>query len=140
MGLSNGLSCEAGGSSHSRIPHRLLLPEVMRLYFPCAGTLGCVVCVTPQLFLLVYPQANIGQPAPPAAILSRVLSSLLPISAPPTSLDEKTHTTCLEQQGIVHKYCAFWWDTHLYSTCYVGNLFQLLIVISMNLYENSLRL
>ena len=27
--------------------------------FPHAGPLGCVVCLAPQLFLLVYPHANV---------------------------------------------------------------------------------
>ena len=36
------------------------------LYFPGAGTLGCVVCLAPQLFL-VYQQANVGLPHLPAA-------------------------------------------------------------------------
>ena len=31
--------------------------------FPCAGTLGCVVWLTPQLFLPFYPHANVGLPA-----------------------------------------------------------------------------
>ena len=28
--------------------------------FPHTGTLACVVCLTPQLFLPVYPHANVG--------------------------------------------------------------------------------
>ena len=57
--------------------------------FPQAGTLGCAVCLTPQLFL---------PPAPPATTLpAQVLQPLpllessplqLPISAPPSGLDE----------------------------------------------------
>ena len=35
--------------------------------FPCAGTLGCVVCLAPQLFLSVYLCANVGLSGPPAA-------------------------------------------------------------------------
>ena len=31
--------------------------------FPHAGTLGCAVCLTPQLFLPVYPHTNVGLPA-----------------------------------------------------------------------------
>ena len=34
--------------------------------FPWAGTLGCVVCLAPQLFLPVYPHGNVGLPSPPA--------------------------------------------------------------------------
>ena len=37
--------------------------------FPCAGTLGCVVCLAPQLFLPVYLHTNMGPPAPPATAL-----------------------------------------------------------------------
>ena len=64
--------------------------------FPLAGTLGCLVYLAPQLFLQVYLHTNVGlprpqstvSPGPPAAALSRVLSAQLPLSAPPTSLDE----------------------------------------------------
>ena len=35
MGLSNGLSCEAGSVSRCRLdPHMFLKPEALRLYFP----------------------------------------------------------------------------------------------------------
>ena len=44
--------------------------------FPCAGTLGCMVCLVPQLFLLVYPHTNVGLSGLPAAALSYVLSTL----------------------------------------------------------------
>ena len=32
-----------------------------------SGTLGWMVCLSPQLFLLVYPQVNVGLPGLPAA-------------------------------------------------------------------------
>ena len=35
--------------------------------FPCAGTLGCTVCLAPPLFLPVYLHANVGPPTPPDA-------------------------------------------------------------------------
>ena len=35
--------------------------------FPGTGTLGCLVCLAPQLLLLVYLHANMGLPGPPAA-------------------------------------------------------------------------
>ena len=64
--------------------------------FPWAGSLGCVLCLAPQLFLSVYPHANVGLPALP--VLPRPVLQLLPcwvssvswlpISAPPTSLGE----------------------------------------------------
>ena len=31
-----------------------------------AETLGCVVCLAPQMFLLAYPHTNVGSPGPPA--------------------------------------------------------------------------
>ena len=46
-----------------------------------------MVCLAPQLFLLVYLHVNVG-PSPPAAVLLRVLSAQLLVSAPPTGLDE----------------------------------------------------
>ena len=64
--------------------------------FPQAGALVCAVCLTPQLFLPVYLHANEGPPAPPATSLQGspapalpwVLSARLPVSAPPTALNE----------------------------------------------------
>ena len=35
--------------------------------FPHAGTLGCLVCLSPQLFLPVYPHAIVGPASLPAA-------------------------------------------------------------------------
>ena len=55
--------------------------------FPQAGALGCEVCFPPQLFLPIYLHENVGPPAPPAT-LPRVLSAQLPVSTPPTGLDE----------------------------------------------------
>ena len=43
---------------------------------PHTGILGCVVCLTPQLFLPVHPHAHVGLPSPPATILLWVLSAL----------------------------------------------------------------
>ena len=56
--------------------------------FPCAGTLGCTVCVTPQLFLPVFLHTNVVLPSPPAVTLPWLLSAWLPASIPPTSLNE----------------------------------------------------
>ena len=73
--------------------------------FPCAGTLGCVACLALQLFLLAYLHANVGYPSCrishgkcsvcqllpclPGLPSCHVPSSpQLPISAPPTSLDD----------------------------------------------------
>ena len=43
--------------------------------FPCAGTLGCEVCLAPQLFLLVYLHLNVGPSTLPAT--SHCLASSL---------------------------------------------------------------
>ena len=85
MGLSNEVSWEAGSFSCCCNPHRFFQSEVLRLYFPCTGTLGCMVCLTPQLFLLVYLHTNVRPPGPPATTLLRVLSTA---AVPPTGLDE----------------------------------------------------
>ena len=96
MGLSNGLSCEAGNFSCRLIPHRFF--RDFETLCPCAGTLGCVVCLTCQSFLLVYPHTNVGLPALPAnthpprfsshCLVTSPLCPWLPVSAPPTGLDE----------------------------------------------------
>ena len=66
MGLSNELFCEAGSFSRGCLnPGRCFQSEVEAL-FPRAGTLDCVICLAPQLFLLVYLHANVGPPSPPA--------------------------------------------------------------------------
>ena len=73
--------------------------------FPRAGALACAVCFAPPPFLPVYLCTNVGLqgllscalPAPfvpqsatslGMAVLAQVLSAWLPISAPPTGLDE----------------------------------------------------
>ena len=72
--------------------------------FPCDGVLGCAICFTPPLFFPVYLFANVGPqvllvvrlPAlfvPYSASLSPatatwVLSARLPVSVPPTGLEE----------------------------------------------------
>ena len=55
--------------------------------FPHAGTLGCVVYFSPQLFL---PESahECGTTHSTSRDLLRVLSARLPVSAPPTGLDE----------------------------------------------------
>ena len=46
------------------LSHHLGSPSVkgFQALFPHAGTLGCMLYLTPQSFLLVYPQANVGLP------------------------------------------------------------------------------
>ena len=89
MGLSNGLSWETGSFFPCYNPHRFLQPEVLRLYFPSAGTLSCMVCLAPQLFFPVFIHTwmwdcPVRQPLP-GCVTS---SPQLPVSAPPTGLDE----------------------------------------------------
>ena len=118
VGLSNELSCEAGSFCCCLNPPRFLKSGFEAL-FPHAGTLGCVVCLAPQLLLPVYPHANVGPPALPASVLpTPVLQPLpcsesflpqLPISALPTSLDE-----CFFFNSLVVAlaysliFCQFW--------------------------------
>ena len=47
-----------------------------------------MVYLVPQLFLLDYPHTNVGLPGLPTTALPQFLSTWLPISAPPTGLDE----------------------------------------------------
>ena len=52
-----------------------------------AGTLGCTMCLAPQLFLLVYPHMNVGVLSPPAAALPTQSTNLpLILSAPAVRL------------------------------------------------------
>ena len=52
MILSNELSCEADSFSHCHNPTGFNSQRFEAL-FPSAGTLGCSVCLAPQLFFLV---------------------------------------------------------------------------------------
>ena len=64
----------------------LLLPQPPQVFlvrcfegsFPHAGTLGCVLCLGPQLFLLVYPHTNVGPPVLPATVLPALALQPLP--------------------------------------------------------------
>ena len=69
MGLSNELFCEPGNFCHVS-PPQVFSVRGFEALFPRTGTLDCVVCLTPQLFLPVYPHANMGLPSPPAARLA----------------------------------------------------------------------
>ena len=69
MSLSNKLSCEAWSFSYHLNTHSFFSVRGFEALFPHAGTLGHVVCLTPQLFLLVYPQAIMGPLTLPAATL-----------------------------------------------------------------------
>ena len=81
MGLSNELSCEAGSFSCHHSPHKCFQSEVRGFISPLEPWVAGLS--RPQLSLPVDPQTNVGPPAPPAAALPRVLSTRLPVSAPP---------------------------------------------------------
>ena len=65
MGLSNELSCEAGSFFHHYNAHRFFSVRGLEALFLHIVTLGCVVCLAPQLFLPVSPHINVGPPTPP---------------------------------------------------------------------------
>ena len=44
-------------------------------FFSHAGTLDCVVCLTPHLFFLDYLHADMGPPSPPAATFLWIFSA-----------------------------------------------------------------
>ena len=73
--VSSGCARRRSVSTYAAI----LVPPVrgFEASFHHAGTLGCAVCLPPQLFLLAYPHANMGPPSPPAAVLPTRLMALL---------------------------------------------------------------
>ena len=103
--------------------------------FPCAGPLGCVICFAPPPFLLVYLCMNVGSRGLPATTLWGLLVTAwsapfhnpppcwvcqlppclesylpgLPVSAPPTGLDECFFFISLFV-GLPHSliFCQFW--------------------------------
>ena len=75
---------ESGSFSCHHNPHKFLQPEVLRLYLPGTGTMGFMVCLAPQLFLLIYLHVNVGLPAAasPAQSASHYLAMCSPFSCP----------------------------------------------------------
>ena len=62
-------------------PSQVFTVRGFEALLPCSGTPGCVVCLTPQLFLPVYLHVNVGLPDLPAAVLPahpKLLSTGLP--------------------------------------------------------------
>ena len=74
-----------------------------------SNELFCEVCLAPQLFLLVYLHVNVGPPGPPATVSPGVLSTHLPVSAPPTGLNECVFFNSLVV-GLAYSsvFCQFW--------------------------------
>ena len=127
MGPSNELLCETGSFSCCQNPHRFSSQRFLKLSFPCAGTLGCVVCLIPRLFLLVYLHASVGLPprlpCPPATALPRVLSARLPVFSPSTSVNE-----CFFFNSLVVglSYSSIFWQFWLF---FVFKFVVLLLVV-----------
>ena len=90
-----------------------------------------MVCLTPQLFLLVYLHANVGPPSPqataslspPAAALLGVLSTRQPVSTHPSGMDESFFFNSLvvrlpyslifwQLLFFVLKFVAVCWEPH----------------------------
>ena len=104
--------------------------------FPLAGTLGCVVCLAPWLFLLVYLHRNVRPPSPQSATSQGPLAThclarhlccrkcslpQLSISAPPTGLDECFFFNSLVV-GLPYGsiFCWFWVFFFLICCCPFG--------------------
>ena len=56
-------------------PTQIFTSRAFGALFFHAGTLGCMVCLEPQLFLPIYPLTNVGWPSPLAAALPTRSSS-----------------------------------------------------------------
>ena len=111
VGLSNELSCEAESFSCCRLnPHRCFQSELLRLYFPELQP-WVAVYLAPQLFLLVYLNANVGQPGLPAATLLQLLSTSLPNSTLPNGVDE-----CFSFNSLIvgFPYSSIFWQFCLF--------------------------
>ena len=96
MGLSNKLSCEAGNFSHCCNSHRFLQSEVLRLYFPSLES-WVVWSVSPpscsSRFICRQMWDHLVYQPPPRPVRQlpsccESSPSQLPVSAPPTGLDE----------------------------------------------------
>ena len=85
MGPSNGLSCETGSFSCHLNPHRILQPKILRLRFPVLEPWVARSVLFPGVPLRL-PTCECGTAR--SVTLPRVLSARMPVSAPPTSLDE----------------------------------------------------
>ena len=76
------------GASPTDVSPTDFLVRGFEALFPHAGTLGCAVCLTPQMFLPVYLHVNRDRPLHQLLPCQEFSPPWLPISAPPTSLDK----------------------------------------------------
>ena len=93
-----------GGWEFLLLPHRFLQPEVLRLYFP--GLEPWVVWSVSQSFL-VYLHANVGPPSVPDATPSQIVPPWLPVSTPPSNLDESSLVIGLPYSSIFWQFWFF---------------------------------
>ena len=66
MGPS-GANSQVSGFGYVLGPLQVFSVRGFEALFPCTGTLGCTVCLGPQLFLPVFLHTNVGPSGPPAA-------------------------------------------------------------------------
>ena len=116
MGISNRLSCETGSFSHCHNPHRILQPEVLKLWFPALELwfaqfvllLSCSYWLI-HMWMWDYPVAScrLGYLVCQLPLCSASCLPQLPISAPPTSLDKCFFFNSLVVR-LLHN-LIFWW-------------------------------
>ena len=87
MGSSNRLSCETGSFSCHCNLHRFLQPEVLKLSFPTPQP-WVVWSVSLPNYSFWFTRMQMWDHQSSATLLLPVLSPWLPVSAPPTGLDE----------------------------------------------------
>ena len=118
MRLSNELSCEAGSFSHCHTTHRFFHSEVLRLYFPTlepwvVWSVSLLSCSSWFIRIQTWDHLVCQPPPLPVCQLPPCgHSSLpqLPISAPPTSLDE-----CFFNSLVVRlPYSSIFWQFWLF--------------------------
>ena len=69
--------------------------------FPCAGPLGCLVSLAPQLFFLVYAHTNVGP-------LLRHLQACLPRSSSHLFALSPLHPTCQSSPFLACLHPSYW--------------------------------
>ena len=88
MGLCNEASCEAGSFSHYCYPHRFLQSEVLRLYFPVLEPWVAQSVLLPSCSSWFIHMWMWDGPVLQPPLCHESFPTWLPVSTPPTSLDE----------------------------------------------------
>ena len=142
MGLSNKLSCEVGSLFHCHNAYRFFQSEVLRLYMPVLEPwVGQPVSLPSCSFWFIHMQmcavttcsashyltsslsCHFDHPCPPALALTQIFSAQLPISAPPTILDECVFFISLVVElpySLI--FCQFW-------LFFIFNFFVILLLV-----------